>query len=238
MSWRERYDQSKWPYPSPKFSAEELRSKTTALLLIDMQNYLHYNYGVGKVIRERYPDIALYYLPRVKDIVIPNVSKLLDFFRKKGLRIFYTTIGPELPDGSDMVARRRKRNNDAAKALGAPHLFPKGTTEHEIMQEVKPRAGELVINKNCCSPFNCTGIDQILHNMGIENLVIAGISTDACVITTARDAADRGYNCVVVEDACASFDQFAHEAALLNFARTFGVVMNCDELFSTLGDRT
>jgi len=63
-------------------------------------------------------------------------------------------------------------------------------------------------------------------------------TTDACVITTARDAADRGYNCVVVEDACASFDQLAHEAALLNFARTFGVVMNCDEVFSTLGDRT
>ena len=102
------------------------------------------------------------------------------------------------------------------------------------MDIVKPNPGELVINKNSNGAFNSTPIDQILRNMGIDTLVIAGVVTNACVETTARDAADRGYNCILVEDGCASYEEISHEMTLRSFARLFGKVMNTDDVISLL----
>jgi nicotinamidase-related amidase len=235
MKWKEQFIQSRWPIPFPEFTVVP---GTTALLIIDMQYYLHPDYGVGKVIKERFPDVAHYFIPRLKEIVVPNIGRLQEFFRRNSMRIVFTTIGPELPDGSDMIRRRRNRDSHAVKDLGAPHLFPKDAKEHEILQELSPRPGELVINKNCSSPFNCGGIDQILRNMGVESLIVTGLSTDACVVTTARDAADRGYNCIIVEDACAAFDPLSHEAELFSYARIFGKVMTSEEVIAQLGGRT
>ena len=80
-----------------------------------------------------------------------------------------------------------------------------GSFEHEIVDELAPLPGELVLDKNASSPFNGTGIDQLLRNLGVETLVLVGVATDMCVETTGRDAADRGYNVIVAEDATATY---------------------------------
>lgn len=101
-------------------------------------------------------------------------------------------------------------------------------------EALQPADGELVVEKNTSSAFNSTGIEWLLRNMGIETLVIAGMATEMCVETTARDAADRGFDVIVVEDATATFYEHHHRAALSAFARVFGQVWSTDSVLAAL----
>jgi biuret amidohydrolase len=201
---------------------------STGLLVIDMQKNGYYkDWGLGKIWQETMPEQADYWFSRLHNTVVPNIQNLLDFFRNKHLRIIYIRVGPFLPDGSDMLERRRVREENAKRLLGLDHLFHLGSPELEIIDELKPQSGELVIDKNSASAFNSTNIDQLLRNMGIDSLVITGVATNACVETTARDAADRGYKSILVEDACATFHgQDVHDMTMRNFASLFGKVMS------------
>jgi len=118
-----------------------------------------------------------------------------------------------------------------AKAVGNRQ----GAPEHEILDELRPLPHELVINKTTAGAFNSTGIDRILRTLEVEQLVITGVSTNSCVETTARDAADRGYECVLVDDACGAARVELHDATLVSFRRLFGRVIPADEVISELG---
>ena len=133
-----------------------------------------------------------------------------------------------------MIERRRRRDVDALAATDVPALWHRGTFEHELIEQLQPRPDELVVDKNTSSAFNSTGIEWLLRNMGIETLVVVGMATDMCVETTARDAADRGFDVVVVEDATATFFEHHHRAALSGFARVFGQVWQTDEVIAAL----
>jgi nicotinamidase-related amidase len=92
------------------------------------------------------------------------------------------------------------------------------------MPEVAPRPGELVFNKRTTSAFVTTGIDSLLRVFGISNIICTGLTTEACVESTARNAVDLGYGALMVEDACQTFEKAAHDWSLRNFARNFGRV--------------
>jgi nicotinamidase-related amidase len=186
------------------------------------------------MLSERYPEIASYYLPRVTEAAVPNASLLLEGFRTAGCRVVFTRHGPLLADGSDMIARRRRRDVDAVASTGTPALWHCGTFEHEVIAALAPAAGELVIDKNTSSAFNSTGFEWLLRNLEVETLVVAGMATDMCVETTARDAADRGFNVILVEDATATFFERHHRAALSGFARVFGQVWDTAQVLAAL----
>ena len=133
-----------------------------------------------------------------------------------------------------MIARRRRRDEDALAGTALPALWSKGTFEHEVIAPLAPLPGELVIDKNTSSAFNSTGIEVLLRNMDVEALVVAGMATDMCVETAARDAADRGFDVIVVEDATASFFERHHYAALSGFARVFGQVWSSERVLAEL----
>jgi len=213
----------------------DLDPNSTALLIIDMQ-YLdaHYDYGLGLTLRTEYPEVASYYFKRLTEIVIPNHIRLLEFFRRNSLKIIYLTVGSVLPDGSDALFLSKFRKEAVGKSL----LFPQGSFEHGILEEVRPQAGELVINKTSSGAFNSTAIDQTLRNMGIDGLVIAGVVTNVCVETTARDAADRGYKCILVDDACAAQSQDWHDSTLRTFSTVFGKVQTTNEIIEYLQNRS
>ena len=135
-----------------------------------------------------------------------------------------------------MIARRQQRDQDSIQSTDRPTLWSRGSFEHEILEELVPRDNELVIDKNASSAFNGTGIDQLLRNLNLETLVIAGMATDMCVETTARDAADRGYNVIVVEDAVATFFPDHNRAALSALARVYAKVWSTDRVLSELCD--
>jgi biuret amidohydrolase len=222
-----------WHMPWPSF---EIDWRRAALLVIDMQNYgCNPDAGVAQMLSLRYPEIAGYYVPRLLDTAIPNTRRLLAAFRRAGLRVIYTRHGPLLPDGSDMILRRRRRDADSVGTTNTPTLWSKGSFEHEIIAALAPEPGELVIDKNTSSAFNSTGIEWMLRNFGVETLVVAGMATDMCVETTSRDAADRGFNVVIAEDASATFFEHHHRAALSGFARVFGQVWSTKDVIAALG---
>ncbi len=201
-----------------------------------MQNYgCNPDVGLMQMLADRYPEIAAYYVPRVSQTAVPNARRLLEGFRSAACHVVFTRHGPLLADGSDMIARRRRRDTDALESTGAPALWHRGTFEHEVLASLAPAPGELVIDKNTSSPLNSTGIDGLLRNMEVQTLVLAGMATDMCVETTARDAADRGFNVIVVEDATATFFEHHHRASLSAFARVFGQVWDTDDVLAALG---
>jgi nicotinamidase-related amidase len=221
-----------WHMPWPDF---EVDWKRAALLVVDMQNYgCSPDVGLMPMLSGRYPEIARYYLSRVTEIAVPNATRLLEGFRAAGCRVVFTRHGPLLADGSDMIARRRRRDVEALAITGTPALWHRGTFEHEVIAALAPAAGELVIDKNTSSAFNSTGLEWLLRNMEVETLVLAGMATDMCVETTARDAADRGFNVIVAEDATATFFERHHRAALSGFARVFGQVRDTAQVLAAL----
>lgn len=227
---------ARWPMPMPQF---EMVREGTALLVVDMQySSVHPDYGLSRLVGENYPDIAEYYLPRVSKLVIPNICRLLKLFRQNEMQIVYLTLGTEHRDGGDMAPLIKQRQLQRQAQAERTTTFIKGTLEHSVIEELKPEGKDLVINKTCYGAFNSTGLDSILHHLEVKNLVIVGVGTDICVETTARDAADRGYNCVLVEDACATFDQISHEATLRTFAKVFGMVKSTEDVVAELSRRS
>lgn len=222
-----------WHMPWPTFEVDWTKA---ALVVIDMQNYgCNPDAGVAQMLSLRYPEIAEYYVPRLTETAIPNARRLLDGFRRAGREVVFTRHGPLLPDGRDMILRRRRRDTDSVTTTNTPTLWSKGSFEHDIIADLAPRPGELVVDKNTSSAFNSTGIEWLLRNMGVETLVVAGMATDMCVETTSRDAADRGFNVIIAEDASATFFDAHHRAALSGFARVFGQVWQTKDVVAALG---
>ena len=90
------------------------------------------------------------------------------------------------------------------------------------------------MNKTTYGTFTSTGLDHALRSMGVDSLVVGGVVTNVCVETTARDAADRGYEVVLVEDGCAAYSPEIHDATLLSFQGPFGRVRTTDEVLALL----
>lgn len=230
--WRDKL--TSWHLPVPDFPMDPVH---TALVIVDMQ-YMdaHPEHGLGRVFAAADPARAAYYFARLRETVIPNIRRLLEVFRTHRLRVIYLTLGPVLEDGSDLSPSFRRRYRLEEETLGVRVTYPRGTREHAILDEIAPRPGELVVNKTANSAFNASDIDRLLRNLGVQTLIVTGVGTDVCVETTARDAVDRGYNCVVVEDACATLDEESHDAALLAFAKWFGKVAGTRDVIALLED--
>lgn len=227
MSWRE--DVAALPSFAP--AEFELAAARTALVVVDMQYVdAHRDYGLGKSLRETHPAVWAYYFTRIEELVVPNTRLLLEAFRDRRMRVIHLTVGPVLPDGGDLLPLRRPRTAPGLESLN----FHRGTFEHRILEELTPLEDELVINKTSRGAFNSTAIERTLLNLGIDALVVAGVSTSSCVETTARDAADRGFRTVIVEDATAELDEASHDATLRQFAHRWGRVWTTDETLAVV----
>ena len=109
-----------------------------------------------------------------------------------------------------------------------------GSREHEILDELKPLPGEHVLRKTTIGAFASTNIDSLLRALGCEQLYMAGVSTNMCVETTAREAADRGYLVTLVEDACGTTHEDLHHVTMRNFQRLFGRVRSTDQALAEM----
>ncbi len=204
-----------WEAPRPgRFTIDEweIELSKTALMVVDMQRgYTDPEMGIGPGLERDFPDIHRYYYSAIGERVLPGIKRLLAFARCRGLEAIYTRMGQQLPEGRDVAPWSWR----AAQARsGAGNLFPKDSQEYEIVPDIAPLPHELVLDKNTSSPFPSTAIDQLLRNMGVENLLIAGLLTNVAVESTARSAGDRGYNPIVVSDACAAYSQAEHDDTL------------------------
>jgi nicotinamidase-related amidase len=115
--------------------------------------------------------------------------------------------------------------------LGSRIWPPVDDPSWEIDEALKPRPGELVLNKLSAGTFTTTGLEQRLRHQGVESVVVSGVATDVCVSTTAREAADRGFKTVVVSDACTTLSAQLHQANLETL-HVFGWVQTAEEVIA------
>ena len=201
---------------------------TIALVVIDLQ-YASASRatGYGRWLRERgREEEGTYRFDRIEGVVVPNTRQLVQFFRSYGLQILFVRLGSQVHDFSDLVPYIRTLEKEFRNR--------KGNREFEILDEIAPAEGEPVLVKVSASAFNSSNLDSVLKSLSLSQLVCVGVSTSQCVDLTARDAADRGYDVVIVEDAVAEDSAEDHEATLEQFARLFGQVMTAEEVIKEL----
>jgi nicotinamidase-related amidase len=202
-----------------------LKRKNSALLVVDMQ-YLdaHKDYGIFLNARKKGVREAMNYYRDRLGLIVPNIARLQRAFRRKRMEVIQTKIASLTLDG-----RERSRGH-RDKGIFAP----KGSKDAEILKELRPMENEIVLPKTASGVFNSTAIDQILRNLGVENLVITGVVTNNCVENAVRDACDRGFAVILVEDGCAAVTEELHLAALRAMRDHFAKVKTTAEVIKML----
>ncbi|KAL9112586.1 MAG: hypothetical protein Q9227_003157 [Pyrenula ochraceoflavens] len=181
---------------------------TTALVVIDMQR------DYGGYLSAQGID------PAPCRAVIPKISQLLEAFRKyQGFHIYFTREGHR-PSLATLPEREKYRSTNNLTHIGIGdqtqlgRALIRGELGHEIMPELQPLEDEEIIDKPARGAFAHTELELILRTAGIKNLILVGVTTDVCVSTTMREASDRGFECLLVEDACAAATTAAHTATV------------------------
>lgn len=227
-AWQDRQVLEKVVPVVPRFSLDPSR---TVLVVLDM-NYVcaHRDYGIGP----KFPTIGLrpdYFYDRIDSTVIPNIQKLLAFFRQHRLPVLYTVMGTERADLSDLPETWRK----TYPRIGYDKARP-GSKELEVREEVEPQPGEPVLLKRSSGAFATTDIQRYLQERGADTMVLTGVETDCCIYNTAIEANDRGYKAIVVEDATTTLTRTGHKLFLEAYGAIFFFnVRSTQEALNELG---
>nr|WP_026911368.1 isochorismatase family cysteine hydrolase [Patulibacter minatonensis] len=189
---------------------------STALVIIDMQRDFLEPGGFGESLGN---DVSL--LTRV----VAPVRTLLHAARRTGMTVVHTREGHR-PDLGDLPASKRLRGNPTLR-IGDEgprgRVLVRGEEGHDLVDALAPIPGEPVLDKPGKGAFYATDFELLLRTAGITHLLVCGVTTEVCVHTTVREANDRGFECLVVEDGCGSYVPEFHETALRMIAAQNGI---------------
>lgn len=195
----------------------------TAMLSIDVQNiYMQVSDDPAEAAR------WAPFRERMRGTVIPATRALQDAFRAAGMDVIHARIACQLEDGRDRSLSQKKPGWNYL-------LLPKDSHDSQLVAELAPRPGEIVITKTTDSALTGTNLRLILSNMGIRNVVLTGIFTDQCVSSTVRSLADESFNVIVVEDCCAAGTNALHRRELEIINMIYCHVLSSTELRTIMG---
>ncbi len=202
----------------------------SALLLIDLQ-YLDASESGAQGERARrtgtWADIAPYF-ERLRTTAVPGAQRLITAARASGMPVLFTRCVSFAPDQRDNGRRFRDFGINV----------PPDSRDAQILEELDPQPGDLILNKTTASVFLSTAIDRTLRQMDIETLVVGGVVTSGCVESAVRDACDLDYAVVLVDDACADRAPDLHDQALKRLHRNFAIVKSVDETVAEMAHPT
>ena len=209
-----------------------LKAASAAIVVVDIQSSFlsETGYFARKV-----------YDPSPLRRIIPNVNSIVDTARAADCHVIWIRQGyrADLADLSDYERWRCKRAGITFEESGADAVLTRAAPGHEIVHELAVKPGEPVVEKTANGAFYQTDLDMILRTRGIKHLLFVGCTTEVCVHSTLREACDRKYQCLLVEDACASSDEEMHAAAVKMVTvedGVFGVVADTAAVVTGLED--
>jgi nicotinamidase-related amidase len=186
----------------------EFSPRRTALIVIDMQRDFLAPEGASGV--------SGFDLTPARAI-IPTLQRVLHAARAQGLHVLHTREGHR-ENLADLPETKRLRSIDAGAEIGSPgplgRFLVRGEFGHDFIDEMQPLDGETIIDKAGYGAFHATDLEHILRVQGKTHLIVTGVTTQCCVHSTLREAIDRGFFCLTLEDCCASFTPSLHEATL------------------------
>jgi len=205
----------------------------TALIVVDMQNSFCKKGGI-------FDYIGALDKTKVK-YIINRDEKVINACRSRGIKIFYLRMGyrPDLSNAGGPESPNYYKELGVAAMREHPELKGKfltmGTRDWEIIDELKPQQGEIVIDKHRYSGFVNTELDTILRTYSVKYLLFIGLATNVCVESTLRDAYFHEYFPVLISDGCGNIGpEFTQEATIWNVTKVFGWVTTCHDLVKAL----
>ena len=222
MNWKTGY-RSFYYEGAPEPEDLTLPAAETALLCIDVQNY-----GLAAKATETENARWAPFFQRMRETVIPNLRSLQDTFRAHGIDVVHARIACLLEDGRDRSLSQKMPGWNNL-------LMPITSAESQIIPELAPVPGEIVVTKTTDSALTGTNLRLVLNNMGIRNVVVTGVYTDQCVSSTVRSLADESFNVVLVEDCCAAGTEELHRRELEIVNMIYCHVLSSAEVLESMG---
>lgn len=221
MSWKTAY-RSFYYRNAPNPEDPELKPAETAMLSIDVQN-LYMDTAADAEERARWEPFHR----RMREVVIPRTRALQDAFRANQLDVIHARIACLLQDGRDRSLSQKKPGWNYL-------LLPRDSERSQLVDQLAPQPGEIVVTKTTDSAITGTNLRLVLSNMGIKNIALTGIYTDQCISSTVRSLADESFNVIVVEDCCAAATDELHNNELEIINMIYCHVMSSEELKSIM----
>ncbi len=213
----------------------------TALVIVDMQwYYLSEQSSYCRYFSYLWPDSMNYILSRCRNMVIPNIQRLVNYFKENNCPIIYLRLCGSDPRRKD-IHRFFRETFEKGQEMGFFNIYPlKDDPASRVIDVLEPDTdyeGTSIITKTTYSAFTSSNIADILEKKGISSLIFSGLATSQCVETTARDASDRGFGVIHIEDAQADYDEMSHTSSLYSSQGVCGGKIYDTESFITVFTR-
>jgi nicotinamidase-related amidase len=216
----------------------DLPEGRTALIVVDLQQaFVQPDGRFPSLMSVLAPGAIDQYRSSIATEVVPNAKRLIETFRRVGLPIAFTGAGTRTGDGRDLAGWLRGFDDVAKQVIGKPVWPAVNESDWAMDSSVANGPGDIIVQKTTADPFISTDLADQLRARGVTTVVVCGLTTDVCVAATARGAADRDFNTIVAEDACATLSEQLHRASLEIIGLAFGRLAKTGEIVGKLEEQ-